>query len=64
MFRLEEALKENADAITAAKSVSERLIRAVAAACSQRQAPTLGYGPNATTPVQRTPVAIALDARF
>lgn len=64
MFRLEEALKENADAITAAKSISERLIRAVAEACSQRQAPTLGYGPNATTQVPRASVAIALDARF
>lgn len=64
MARLEEALKENADAIIAAKSMSERLIRAIAEACNERKSPTLGYGANAAMPAKRSSVAIAVDERF
>lgn len=53
MNELDAALARNSEALTAAKSVSEGLIRMVANAMSERSAPALGYGPNAATAARR-----------
>ncbi|ABS64163.1 hypothetical protein Plav_2554 [Parvibaculum lavamentivorans DS-1] len=47
MAELDRVLALNAEALQAAKSVSESLIRMVADAMSERAAPSLGYGRNA-----------------
>lgn len=54
MVELDRALAVNGEALTAARSVSEGLIRMVADAMSERAAPTLGYGANAATAPRRT----------
>lgn len=69
MIELDRALAENGEALTAARSVSEGLIRMVANAMSERTAPTLGYGRDAAPAARRagnaaTPAALTLDARF
>jgi|TARA_R100000322_G_scaffold22153_15_gene14989 hypothetical protein len=53
MSELDKALALNGEALTAAKSVSEGLIRMVANAMSERTAPSLGYGPNAAASARR-----------
>jgi hypothetical protein len=53
MGELDRALALNGEALMAAKSVSEGLIRMVANAMSERAAPALGYGPNAATAARR-----------
>ncbi|MBX3506609.1 MAG: hypothetical protein KF895_14115 [Parvibaculum sp.] len=54
MIELDRALALNGEALAAARSVSEGLIRMVADAMSERAAPTLGYGANAATAPRRT----------
>lgn len=53
MGELDRALALNGEALTAAKSVSEGLIRMVANAMSERSAPALGYGSNAAAAARR-----------
>ncbi len=53
MIELDRALALNAEALDAAKSVSEGLIRMVADAMSERVAPALGYGRNAAPAARR-----------
>lgn len=66
MTKLDEALRTNGLVLAAAKSVSERLLKSIAATVNERKAPTLGYGRNAAIarPVRGTGGAIAIDARF
>lgn len=69
MIDLDRALAENVEALTAARSVSEGLIRMVANAMNERAAPTLGYGSNAAPAVRRAgnpaaPASLTLDARI
>lgn len=69
MIELDRALALNAEALLAAKSVSEGLIRMVAGAMSERAAPSLGYGRNAAPPSRRatSPAgagSLTLDARI
>ena len=69
MIDLDRALAENIEALTAARSVSEGLIRMVANAMTERAAPTLGYGRNAAPAARRagnpsTPASLTLDARY
>ena len=54
MAELDKALVLNGEALAAAKSVSEGLIRMVANAMSERTAPSLGYGPNAAASARRS----------
>ena len=68
MSELDKALALNGEALNAAKSVSEGLIRMVANAMSERSTPSLGYGPNAATSTRRTGAStgnssLTLDSR-
>lgn len=67
MRKLEDALRTNALALSAARSVSERILKSVAEAMNERKAPVLGYGRDAAVarpaPGQAHGAAIALDAR-
>ncbi|KAB7739105.1 hypothetical protein F2P47_13940 [Parvibaculum sedimenti] len=65
MTKLDSLLRANEVALGAAKSVSERLLKAVANAVSEKKAPVLGYGRNAAIarPSGSSPAAIAHDAR-
>lgn len=68
MSELDGELALNGEALNAAKSVSEGLIRMVADAMSERSAPTLGYGPNASASARRSGGApgsgsLTLDSR-
>jgi hypothetical protein len=66
MTRLEQALQANQRALTASKSVSERILKSIADTLSEHKTPTLGYGRNAAPArpqAARVPAAIALDAR-
>lgn len=54
MAELDSTLASNGEALNAAKSVSEGLIRMVASAMSERTAPSLGYGPNAASSARRS----------
>lgn len=65
MTRLDDLLKVNEVALGAAKSVSEQLLKSVANAVTEKKAPALGYGRNATIsrPATGAPTAIAHDAR-
>jgi flagellar biosynthesis/type III secretory pathway chaperone len=67
MIELDRLLLLNGEALAAARSVSEGLIRMVANAMSEKAAPALGYGANAAAP-RRTATAagsgsLTLDAR-
>lgn len=65
MTGLNMALSENRIALDAAKSVSERILKSIAAHVGERNAPALNYGRNAAV-AQKGPAraaAIALDAR-
>ncbi len=64
MTKLDALLKVNEVALGGAKSVSERLLKSVANAVSEKKAPTLGYGRNAaiTRPAAGVPTAIAHDS--
>jgi len=64
MTRLDGLLKVNEVALGAAKSVSERLLKSVANAVSEKKSPALGYGRNAAIarPSSGAPTAIAHDA--
>lgn len=67
MIELGRLLALNGEALAAARSVSEGLIRMVANAMSEKAAPALGYGANAAAP-RRTATAagsgsLTLDAR-
>jgi hypothetical protein len=69
MIELDRALAENGEALAAARSVSEGLIRMVANAMIERAAPTLGYGRDAAPATRRpgnpsTPASLTLDARY
>lgn len=68
MIELDDALARNAEALSAAKSVSEGLIRMVASAMSERAAPPLGYGRNAAAPTRGSGPAgtgsLTLDSRI
>ncbi|MDO8839727.1 MAG: hypothetical protein Q7V31_12440 [Parvibaculum sp.] len=69
MIELDRSLAENGEALVAARSVSEGLIRMVANAMSEQAAPTLGYGRDAAPAARRagsaaTPGSLTLDARF
>lgn len=69
MGELDRTLAKNGEALGAAKSVSESLIRMVADAMSERTAPALGYGSNATPAARRSGSAtgtgsLTLDARI
>lgn len=67
MVELDRDLARNAEALSAAKSVSEGLIRMVANAMSERAAPPLGYGRNAAAPARTAGPAgagsLTLDSR-
>ncbi|MBX3492006.1 MAG: hypothetical protein KF899_03545 [Parvibaculum sp.] len=69
MIELDRALAENGEALNAARSVSEGLIRMVASAMNERAAPTLGYGRDAAPAARRAgnpaaPASLTLDARI
>ncbi|MEP0708621.1 hypothetical protein [Parvibaculum sp.] len=69
MSELDRMLAKNGEALGAAKSVSESLIRMVADAMSERTAPALGYGSNAAPAARRSGSAtgtgsLTLDARI
>ena len=67
MIELGRLLALNGEALAAARSVSEGLIRMVANAMSEKAAPALGYGANAATPRRAATAAgsgsLTLDAR-
>jgi hypothetical protein len=67
MVELDRLLILNGEALAAARSVSEGLIRMVANAMSEKAAPALGYGANAAAPRRPATVAgsgsLTLDAR-
>ena len=58
MSELDRALALNSEALLAAKSVSESLIRMVADAMGKQAAPSLGYGRNAAPASRQSPSAI------
>ena len=67
MFALDKALALNGEALAAARSVSEGLIRMVANAMTEKAAPTLGYGANAASAPRRaagSAGSLTLDARI
>ncbi len=67
MTALDKALTLNGEALGAARSVSEGLIRMVANAMTEKAAPTLGYGANATTAPRRaagSAGSLTLDAHI
>lgn len=67
MIALDKALTLNGEALAAARSVSEGLIRMVANAMKEKAAPTLGYGANAATAPRRaagSAGSLTLDARI
>lgn len=66
MTGLDEALRTNGLILAAAKSVSERLLKSIAATVNESRTPTLGYGRNAaiSRPARGQGSAIAIDARF
>lgn len=69
MTELDRTLARNGEALGAAKSVSESLIRMVAGAMSERAAPALGYGRNAAPAANRAggssgAGSLTLDARI
>lgn len=67
MTALDKALVLNGEALGAARSVSEGLIRMVANAMSEKAAPALGYGANAASAPRRAAGAagsLTLDARI
>ena len=69
MGELDRTLARNGEALGAAKSVSESLIRMVAGAMSERAAPALGYGSNAAPSARRAggsagTGSLTLDARI
>lgn len=67
MIELDRLLTLNGEALAAARSVSEGLIRMVANAMSEKAAPALGYGANATASRRAATAAgsgsLTLDAR-
>ena len=67
MIELNRLLVMNGEALAAARSVSEGLIRMVANAMSEKAAPALGYGANAAAPARAATAAgagsLTLDAR-
>ncbi|MFN4354961.1 hypothetical protein [Parvibaculum sp.] len=67
MIELGRLLALNGEALAAARSVSEGLIRMVANAMSEKTAPALGYGANAAAPRRAATAAgsgsLTLDAR-
>lgn len=67
MVELDRLLVLNGEALAAARSVSEGLIRMVANAMSEKAAPALGYGANAAAPRRAATAAgagsLTLDAR-
>ncbi|MFN6942695.1 MAG: hypothetical protein ACK4OG_11940 [Parvibaculum sp.] len=67
MVELDRLLILNGEALAAARSVSEGLIRMVANAMSEKAAPALGYSANAAAPRRPATVAgsgsLTLDAR-
>jgi hypothetical protein len=66
MAKLDAALTRNRDVLTAAKSVSERILKSVADTVNERKAPALGYGRNAAMQdrSRQRSAPIALDSRF
>jgi flagellar biosynthesis/type III secretory pathway chaperone len=67
MIALDKALTLNGEALAAARSVSEGLIRMVANAMTEKAAPTLGYGANAASAPRRaagSAGSLTLDARI
>ena len=69
MTELDRLLAVNGEALAAARSVSEGLIRMVANAMSEKAAPALGYGANAAAAPRRAGIAagsgsLTLDARI
>lgn len=66
MAKLDAALTRNRNVLTAAKSVSERILKSVADTMNERKAPTLGYGRDAamTDRTRQRSAPIALDSRF
>lgn len=67
MIALDKALTLNGEALAAARSVSEGLIRMVANAMTEKAAPTLGYGANAATTPRRaagSAGSLTLDAHI
>lgn len=67
MIELGRLLALNGEALAAARSVSEGLIRMVANAMGEKAAPALGYGANAAAPRRAATAAgsgsLTLDAR-
>src|SRR5690606_24564852 len=67
MTALDKALTLNGEALAAARSASEGLSRMVANATTEKAAPTLGYGANATTaprPAAGSAGSLTLDAHI
>ena len=65
MATLNMALERNGNMLSAAKSVSERILKSVADSVNEHKAPSLGYGRNAamTNSTTNRSSAIALDSR-
>ena len=63
---LRERLEVNAEMLRTASSVSQGLIKVMADAAAERQAPKIGYGDNAnfSAPRIQTPAALSLDERI
>ena len=66
MATLNEALERNGNLLSAAKSVSERILKSVADSMNEHKAPSLGYGRNAamTNNTSSRRGAITLDSRI
>lgn len=64
--RLRERLAVNAEALQAASTVSQGVIRVIADAVAEKQAPTVGYGKDAALerPAGQAPAALSLDKRI